>query len=66
MLILIFLELHQMNYICVWGYTNKNFLTDIRFENNPDLEDPDFSMNQIDLNETTDGTPIYMYTSKMF
>ena len=50
-------------YVCL-GYTNKNFLTDLRFESNPNLDDPDFAMNQIDLNETTDGNPVYMYTSK--
>jgi hypothetical protein len=44
--------------------TNRDFITDVKFENNPDLEDPDYSMNTIDLNETTDGSPVYMYTSK--
>lgn len=50
-------------FMCL-GMTNRDFLTDIRFENNADLQDADFTMNTIDLNETTDGTPVYMYTSK--
>jgi len=50
-------------FMCL-GMTNRDFLTDVRFENNADLQDDDFSMNTIDLNETTDGSPVYMYTSK--
>jgi hypothetical protein len=50
-------------FMCL-GMTNRDFVTDVKFENNPDLEDPDYSMNTIDLNETTDGSPVYMYTSK--
>ena len=46
------------------GLTGRDFITDVKFENNPDLDNPDYSMNTIDLNETTDGSPVYMYTSK--
>ena len=50
-------------YMCL-GYTSKNFITDIQFKNESDFDNSDFKMINTDLNEGTDGNPIYLYYSK--
>ena len=50
-------------YMCL-GYTSKDFITDIQFKNVSDFENVDFKMLNTDLNEGTDGNPIYLYYSK--
>lgn len=50
-------------YMCL-GYTSKDFITDIQFKNESDFQNVDFKMLNTDLNEGTDGNPIYLYYSK--
>ena len=55
----IIIKIIYVSWLCY-----KDFITDIQFKNVSDFEDVDFKMLNTDLNEGTDGNPIYLYYSK--